>query len=93
MPPFSETLNRLLLPKTPIDPIGDLESDPSYQKLVALDVDEHAANLGKWNQSYDQLSPGSFQGTLSEIWIGNMQIFREVTTQALIEQGLAWAGT
>lgn len=92
MPPFSEILNRLLLPKTPIDPIGDLESDLSYQKLVALDVDEHAANLGKWDQSYDQISSGSFRGTLSEVWIGNMQIFREVTTQAVIEQGQAWAG-
>lgn len=92
MPPFSETLNRLILPKTPVDPIDDLECDHSYQKLVALDVDEHAANLGKWNQTYDQISSGSFHGTLSEVWVGNMQIFREVTTQAVIEQGQAWAG-
>lgn len=90
MPPFSEILNRLLLPRTPVDPIEDPESVHSYQKLIARDVDEHAANLGKWNQTYDQISSGSFHGTLSEVWIGNMQIFREVTTQAVIEQGQAW---
>ena len=68
------------------------ERDHSYQKLVARDVDEHAANLGKWNQNYDQISSGSFSGTVSEVWIGDMQIFREVTTQAVAELGQAWAG-
>jgi AraC family transcriptional regulator, ethanolamine operon transcriptional activator len=90
--PYSETLNRLPLPKTPIHPLEGLERDHSYQKLIAGDVDEHAANLGKWNQSYDQISSGSFRGTLSEVWIGDMQIFREITTQAVVEQGQAWAG-
>ena len=90
--PYSETLNRLPLPKTPIHALEGLESDHSYQKLFARDVDEHAANLGKWNQNYDQISSGSFRGTLSEVWIGDMQIFREVTTQAVVEQGQAWAG-
>ncbi len=55
--------------------------------MVALDVDEHAANLGKWNQTYDQISSGSFQGTLSEVWIGNMQIFREVTQSVVSSRG------
>ena len=91
--PFSATLNRLPLPKTPILSMEDSERDHSYQKLIARDVDEHAANLGKWDQSYDQISPGSFQGTLSDVWIGDMQIFREVTTQAVVEQGQAWAGS
>jgi AraC family ethanolamine operon transcriptional activator len=90
--PYSETLNRLPLPKTPVHALEGLERDHSYQKLFARDVDEHAANLGKWNQNYDQISSGSFRGTLSEVWIGDMQIFREVTTQAVVEQGQAWAG-
>lgn len=90
--PFSATLNRLPLPKTPIHSTEDEERAHSYQKFVALDVDEHAANLGKWNQNYDQISSGSFRGTLSEVWIGDMQIFREITTQAVVEQGQAWAG-
>lgn len=92
MPPFSETLNRLPLPKTPIPSMEESGIGHSYQKLIALDVDEHAANLGKWNQCYDQISSGGFRGTLSEVWIGDMQIFREVTTQAVVEQGQAWAG-
>jgi AraC family ethanolamine operon transcriptional activator len=90
--PFSATLNRLPLPRTPIHSIEESERDHSYQKLIALDVDEHAANLGKWNQNYDQISSGSFSGTVSDVWIGDMQIFREVTTQAVVEQGQAWAG-
>lgn len=90
--PYSETLNRLPLPKTPILPMEDMEREHSYRKLIARDVDEHAGNLGKWNQNYNQISSGSFRGTLSEVWIGNMQLFREVTTQAVVEQGQAWAG-
>jgi AraC family ethanolamine operon transcriptional activator len=90
--PYSATLSRLPLPKTPIHSAEGVEREHSYRKSVALDVDEHAANLGKWNQSYDQISPGGFKGTLSEVWIGDMQIFREVTTQAVVEQGQAWAG-
>lgn len=92
MPQFSETLSKLPLPKTPICPLGGLETEHSYRKLSALDVDEHAGNLGKWDQSYDQLSSGIFFGTLSEVWLGDMQIFREVTTQSVVEQGQAWAG-
>lgn len=92
MPPYSEALSRLPLPKTPISPPGDPQRVHSYRKMSALDVDEHAANLGKWNQYYDQLSSGNFQGTLSEVWIGDMQIFREVTTQSVVEHGQAWTG-
>ncbi|NJD35022.1 MAG: helix-turn-helix domain-containing protein [Betaproteobacteria bacterium] len=90
--PYSETLSRLPLPKTPIHSVEDFDTQHSYRKLTALDVDEHAANLGKWDQNYDQISSGSFRGTLSEVWIGDMQIFREVTTQAVVERGQAWAG-
>ena len=91
--PYSATLSRLPLPKTPIQPVDGLERDHSYQKLLARDVDEHAANLGKWNQSYNQISSGSFRGTVSEVWIGDMQVFREVTTQSVVEHGQAWAGS
>lgn len=92
MPPLSETLSKLSLPKTPIPFLGEPERDHSYRKLNALDVDEHAANLNKWDQCYDQLSSGNFRGTLSEVWIGDMQVFREVTTQSVVEQGRAWTG-
>lgn len=93
MPPFSETLSRLPLPNTLIPPApGELEGNHSYRKMYAMDVDEHAANLGKWDQSYDQLSSGHFHGTLTDVWIGDMQIFREVTNQSVVQQGQAWTG-
>lgn len=92
MPPVSEALRKLSLPKTPVPFLDEPERDHSYRKLCALDVDEHAGNLGKWDQCYDQLSSGSFHGTLSEVWIGDMQVFREVTTQSVVEHGHAWEG-
>jgi AraC family transcriptional regulator, ethanolamine operon transcriptional activator len=92
MPPFHEALNQLRSPKTPVNAPGDLAGNHSYRKLSALDVDEHAGNLAKWDQRYDQVSLGSFRGTLSELWMGDMQIFREITTQSVLEQGQAWAG-
>ena len=33
----------------------------------AFDADEHAQNLTRWQQEYDQLSPGSFYGRLDEV--------------------------
>jgi AraC family ethanolamine operon transcriptional activator len=92
MPPLSAFLKQLPLPETPSQSADASEGNCSYRKLSALDVDEHAGNLGRWDQHYDQLSLGSFHGTLAEAWIGDMQIFREVTTQSVVEHGQAWAG-
>ena len=64
----------------------------AYQKISATDVDEHAENLDDWNQRYDQISSGRFSGTLCEAWIGDIQVFREITTQSVVEHGRAWAG-
>lgn len=92
MPPYSIPLSTLPLPISAVSPLAELEDVHSYRKVRALDVDEHADNLGEWDQSYDQLSAGPFQGTLCEVWIGDMQIFREITTQSVLEQGYAWKG-
>lgn len=64
----------------------------SFRKLHALDADQHAENLGRWQQTYDQLSLGRFSGMLGEIWLGDIQIFRETTNQSVIEHGRAWDG-
>jgi AraC family ethanolamine operon transcriptional activator len=60
---------------------------------IATDADDHAANLTGWKQTYDQLAPGRFQGTLREFWLGSqMQIFEETTSHAVRQSCEVWAG-
>lgn len=56
----------------------------------AFDADEHAQNLTRWQQEYDQLSPGSFYGRLDEVALETMQVFKEHTGQALRQQCKVW---
>ncbi|HEU5340904.1 helix-turn-helix domain-containing protein [Edaphobacter sp.] len=50
---------------------------------VATDVDDQAHSLTGWHQLYDQLAPGRFNGSIHELWINGMQIFRESTSHVL----------
>lgn len=60
---------------------------------VSHDADDHAANLTRWKQTYDQLAPGKFRGTLREFWLGpQMQVFEETTSHALRQSCLVWKG-
>ena len=56
----------------------------------AYDADEHANNLTRWQQEYDQLSAGRFYGRLDEIELATMQVFKEHTGQALRQDCRVW---
>jgi len=56
----------------------------------AFDADEHAQNLTRWQQEYDQLSPGSFYGRLDEVALETIQVFKEYTGQALRQDCRVW---
>lgn len=56
----------------------------------AGDADEHAHNLSRWNQRYDQLSCGSFAGSVTELWLPETQIFVERANRALRQSCAAW---
>jgi len=56
------------------------------------DADEQAECLRDWEQIYEQLSPGQFEGRFMEICFRGIQLFREVTNQAVHEEGLMRAG-
>lgn len=56
---------------------------PGFYSHVATDVDDQAHSLTGWQQLYDQLAPGRFTGSIHELWIGRMQIFRELTSHVL----------
>ena len=57
------------------------------------DIDEQAALLRGWNQTYDQISTGSFRGGFLEAQLGPLLLFREVTSNALHQMGALPAGT
>lgn len=57
------------------------------------DIDEQAALLRGWNQSYDQISCGRFQGSFLEAQIDRVQIFREITSNSLQQTGALPEGT
>lgn len=60
---------------------------------VAQDADDLAAGLQHWEQDYAQLSCGTFQGHLDEIWFGNVQLFRERTNQVVHQSCQPWEGS
>lgn len=57
----------------------------------ARDADEHALNLSRWNQTYDQLSPGAFAGSVTELWLPKTQVFVETANRSLRQSCAAWA--
>jgi AraC family transcriptional regulator, ethanolamine operon transcriptional activator len=50
---------------------------------IAHDADEQARNLHGWTQTYDQLTAGSFVGTLTELSLDHMHVFCETTSHTL----------
>ena len=73
---------------------------PARRPLRVARVDDlwqHANNLSGWQQQYDQLSRGRFEGELQELWLDEVQVFHEHTSQALrqrcrIPAGALWCG-
>lgn len=61
------------------------------QVMRAHDADEHAHNLSRWNQRYDQLSPGAFTGSVTELWLPRTQIFVERANRRLRQTCAAWS--
>lgn len=57
------------------------------------DVNEHAQSLSLWDQQYEQMSSGRFEGRIEELHIGPAQLFREHTHQAVLQSGLSRPGT
>lgn len=58
-----------------------------YQRTTSDDVNDHAASLSQWDQRYDQVAAGRFDGQLEELWLGPLQVFRERTSRAVLQRG------
>ncbi|KPX39610.1 Transcriptional regulator, AraC family [Pseudomonas syringae pv. helianthi] len=65
---------------------------PHLQRFQTRDIDEHGRNLGGWQVRYDQLTPGSFEGELTEFRSDWLQLVRDRSNQALNKSGVAWKG-
>jgi len=64
----------------------------TYNRRQTRDSEEHAEALGEWDQVYDQLSPGAFEGSLVDIWFEGLQVFRETTNRSVSQSGTTWNG-
>lgn len=63
---------------------------PSFMSHETTDVLLQASALPKWNQEYVQISEGKFSGTLQDLSLGPVQIFRETMDKAVDQHGLPW---
>ncbi|MCM2679739.1 helix-turn-helix domain-containing protein [Echinimonas agarilytica] len=77
------------------------QSAPANESMLctlhSYDANHQADNLVNWQQEYDQLSPGSFAGTIHEINFSHIHAFREDTNlglrqQCRVEDGGLWLG-
>ncbi len=68
-------------------PLGGLHQ---IRTVKAHDADDHARNLTAWEQSYDQITRGSFHGVLTELQLPQMQVFLEHTSQAVRQSCCVW---
>ena len=67
------------------------------RQIVSHDADEQAATLCGWKQTYDQLTPGPFVGSLTELNFSATHLFCETTSHKLhqlceIPDGAWWFG-
>lgn len=70
--------------------IINTSSEASFTHLDTNDVITHAKSLPNWSQEYLQISPGIFHGSLSNISLGPVQLFRESMNKAVDRHAQAW---
>lgn len=56
----------------------------------SMDALDHGKQLRGWRLECLQLSPGAFEGLMSEIQLDHFQIIRDRTNQVLIKRGASW---
>jgi len=77
-------LNTLPIPLTPPTPL--------WRATHSAGVDQLAQSISGWHQVYDQTSPGQFQGALTELMLGQVQLFIESSSHALVQTCKTWPG-
>lgn len=62
-----------------------------WRMTTSSDADDHAHNLSRWVQEYNQFSAGTFVGQITELWLPHTQLFLESTNQVLNQSCAAWS--
>lgn len=57
------------------------------------DLNQHMKMLSDWEQYYDQISRGRFEGNVTKAWDGGIQIFEERMSQAVFQTVIGCADT
>ncbi len=65
---------------------------PQWRATQSVGVDQLAQSISGWDQVYDQTSPGQFYGALTELMLGQVQLFIECSSHALVQTCKTWAG-
>ncbi len=78
--------------RIPPEPLPDGRG-AALRVAATSDIDEQAALLRGWNQTYDQMSAGSFNGSFLEVELPGVLLFREITSNSLHQTGALPAGT
>lgn len=73
-------------------PLSSTSTNYSVLDRITRDSDEHAESLKDWDQTYDQISPGSFEGHVVDIRFKGLQLFRETTNRSISQSGSSWDG-
>lgn len=74
-------------------PAPSMGRQSDFRTIHVHDPDELARNLTNWGQTYDQMSCGKFKGTLSELRMPHVQIFRETLSHSVRQSCRAWPGS
>lgn len=72
-------------------------NSPMWCTSYTQDVNAQAGQLKGWQQEYNQLSDGTFQGAMIHTDLGHFRLFQEHTSQALqqfcrVPEGAIWIG-
>lgn len=73
-------------------PLSATSTNYSVLNRITRDSNEHAESLKDWDQTYNQISPGSFEGHVVDIRFKGLQIFRETTNRSISQSGSSWDG-
>jgi AraC family ethanolamine operon transcriptional activator len=65
---------------------------PAISRLRLRDVDEQAVSLAGWDQEYQQLSPGAYEGAVLSCTMKGMDFFVEESNQLMHQSGSPPAG-
>lgn len=72
----------------------DLKSSDSTILCSKLthDIEEHAGEFNGWELQYNQLTPGQFEGNITELHLNEMQLIRDQSNCSMVKNGQSWDG-